>query len=264
MADAGGELNSPIQVLTKAVRVMDCFTVDTPVLHVSQVRQRTGLPTTTCARILRSLVAENLLERDGDTYRAGLRVTAWAASASAGSELIALAGPMLAALRDETEETAGLQVRNGGHRITVAIEESTRPIIYRGRIGEVMTMHTGASGKVMMAFDPEAWEAATQAGFTRYTERTVTDPAGLRDQLETVRAAGVAVSRDERELGLSSVAAPVFGSGGRLVATVSLGLPSFRLGTDDEARLTGAVTTAAAALSARLGHVPAPHATTDA
>ena len=68
MSEPAGDQASPIQVLAKAVRVMDCFTVSSPVLHVSEVRDRTGLPTATCARLLRSLVAEHLLERDGDHY----------------------------------------------------------------------------------------------------------------------------------------------------------------------------------------------------
>ena len=257
MSELPGDQNSPIQVLTKAVRVMDCFTVDKPVLHLSGIRERTGLPTTTCARILRSLVAEHLLEREGDHYRAGLRVVAWAASASTASELIAMAGPVLAALRDSTEETAGLQVRHGGHRITVALEESRRPIIYRGRVGEVMAMHTGASGKVMMAFDREAFDAAVQVGLARFTDRTITDAEALRGQLPAIEYAGVAVCRDEREPGLSSVAAPVFGGGARLVAAISLGLPSFRLGDADEPRISRAVVAAAADLSSRLGNVDA-------
>ena len=73
--------------------------------------------------------------------------SAWAASASAGSEMIALAGPALVALRDATEETAALQVRNGAQRITVALEGVRRPIIYRGRVGEVMTLRAGAIGR---------------------------------------------------------------------------------------------------------------------
>ena len=255
MTGPAEEHRSTIQVLTKAVRVMDCFTASSPALHVSQVREWTGLPPTTCARILRSLVAERLLERNGDTYRAGLRVVSWAASASAGSELIALARPVLVAMRDEHEETAALQVRHGGHRITIALEASRRPIIYRGLVGEVMALHTGASGKVMMAFDPAAFDAAVQTGLARFTDRSVTDPAVLQEQLHQIREAGFAICRDEREQGLSSLAAPVFTRGSELAATVSLALPSFRIAASDEPRLTQTVAAAAADLSSRLGHV---------
>lgn len=69
-------MDFPIQVLGKAVQVMDCFSIGTPVLHVSEVRRMTGLSTTTCARMLRFLVAADLLERSGDEDRTGLRVLA--------------------------------------------------------------------------------------------------------------------------------------------------------------------------------------------
>ncbi|HWD06876.1 MAG TPA: IclR family transcriptional regulator [Amycolatopsis sp.] len=247
---------SPVQVLTKAAAVMDCFTIDSPVLNIGEVKRRSGLPPTTTARLLQSLVAENLLEREGDNYRAGLRVLAWSASAAAGSDLISLGAPLLDQLRDETGETASLQVRNGAQRITVATAESQRSIVCRTRVGGLMVMHAGASGKTFMAFDPAAFEAAVRAGLTRFTPSTVTDRALLEKQLVDIRLAGVAVARDEREQGLSSVASPIFGRGGRLVGTMAVSVPSFRLDEQCLPRMVDATRRTAATLSARLGHVP--------
>jgi IclR family transcriptional regulator, acetate operon repressor len=251
---------SPVQVLAKAATVMDCFTMDTPVLHIGEVKRRSGLPPTTCARLLQSLVAENLLEREGDSYRAGLRVLAWSASASAGSDLISQGAPLLEELRNETEETASLQVRNGAQRITVATAESMRSIVCRTPVGRLMVMHAGASGKVFMAFDPAAFEAAVSAGLARLTSATVTDRATLEEHLAAIRQAGVAVARDEREQGLSSVASPIFGSGGRLVGTIAVSVPSFRLDDENEARFVDATRRTAEILSGRLGHVPSAEA----
>ncbi|QJY48886.1 IclR family transcriptional regulator [Pseudonocardia broussonetiae] len=248
--------SSPVQVLAKAAAVMDCFTVDTPVLHIGEVKRRSGLPPTTTTRLLQSLVAENLLEREGDSYRAGLRVLAWSASASAGSDLISMGAPLLDELRDETEETASLQVRNGAQRITVATAESLRSIVCRTRVGGLMPMHAGASGKVFMAFDPAALDAALRAGLTALTPSTITDRAELEERLAGVRRAGAAVARDEREQGLSSISAPVLGREGRLVGTMSVSVPSFRLDATSEPRFVDATRRSAAVLSARLGHLP--------
>ncbi|QJY50000.1 IclR family transcriptional regulator [Pseudonocardia broussonetiae] len=248
---------SPVQVLAKAATVMDCFTIDDPTLHIGEVKRRSGLPPTTTARLLLSLVAENLLEREGDIYRAGLRVLAWSASAAAGSDLISLGSPLLKELRDETEETASLQVRNGAQRITVATVESLRSIVCRTRVGGLMVMHAGASGKAFMAFDPAAHDAALRAGLTRFTPSTITDEPTLAEHLDGVRRAGVAVARDEREQGLSSVACPVFGSTGRVVGTMALSVPSFRLDEQTESRLVEATRRTAAVLSGRLGHIAA-------
>lgn len=248
---------SPVQVLAKAATVMDCFTTESPVLHISEVKRRAGLPPTTCARLLQALVADRLLEREGESYRVGLRVLAWSASAAAGSDLISLGAPLLAELRDETEETASLQVRNGAQRITVATAEPSRSIVCRTRLGGLMPMHAGASGKVFMAFDSAAHEAALRAGLTRFTDATVTDKALLARQLADVRRSGSAVCRDEREHGLSSIASPVFDRGGQLAGTVSVALPTFRLHAENEPAFVDAARRAAAALSNRLGYVPA-------
>lgn len=249
--------DSPIQVVSKVVQVMDCFALSTPVLTVSEIRRTTGLPATTCARILRSLVAADLLERNGEEYRTGLRVLAWSASASAGSRLVAAAGPVIDSLRDQTLETAGVFVRNGANRrMALAVAESTQRIIYRVDIHQVMPMHTGAIGKVFMAFDPAAWQLAETAGFKAFTDSTVTEPSALQHQLERVRVEGYAVARDEREQGLSSIAAPVFQADGRLIAAVGLGLPSFRFGPDDQPRLVAAVVAAGEVLSEALGYSP--------
>jgi len=87
---------------------MDCFTASSsPVLHVSQVRKWTGLPPMTCAGILRSLVAERLLERNGDTYQAGLRVV------SRWTELTGRAG-------------VHAWQRDGGHRLARPTQLSDR------------------------------------------------------------------------------------------------------------------------------------------
>lgn len=256
--------SSPVQVLAKAATVMDCFTLDSPVLHVGEVKRRSGLPPTTCARLLQSLVAENLLEREGDHYRAGLRVLAWSASASAGSDLISLGAPLLEALRNTTEETASLQVRNGTQRITVATVEPTRSILCRTPIGGSMVLHAGASGKTFMAFDPGAFEAGMRAGLTAYTPSTVTDRTTLEEHLAVIREAGVAVARNERESGLSSVAAPVFGPEGRLVGTVAISLPTFRLDDGDEPRLMEATRRTGQTLSSRLGYVASAETTAGA
>ncbi|QJY48882.1 IclR family transcriptional regulator [Pseudonocardia broussonetiae] len=249
-----GPAGSPVQVLVRAAAVMDCFTADHPVLHVAEIKRLAGLPPTTTTRLLQALVAENLLEREGDSYRAGLRVLAWSASATTGSDLIALGAPLLDELRDRTEETASLQVRNGAHRITVATAESRRSIAFRARVGGLMPLHAGASGKVFMAFDPAALDAALAAGLVPFTPATITDRSALEDELARVRENGVAVARDEREQGLSSLSAPVFAAGGRLAGTVSVAMSSYRLHAGHELRFVTAVARTADAVSSRLGH----------
>lgn len=244
-----------VRVVERACLVLDCFSEQQPRLQIADIRRLTGLPATTVARIAKTLVALDLLEREGDEYRLGLRVLVWQAPATAGSDLIAAAGPLVEQVRDHTGETTGVYVRQGAQRVAVAAASSHRSIIYRGYVGQVMPLHAGSAGRVFMAFDDAAFDAAIRAGLTRYTDRTVTDADVLAEELARVRERGWAYSVEDREPGLSSLAAPVFGASGDVIAALAVGAPSFRL-TDEAAEEYGpVVATAALALSQRLGYV---------
>ncbi|MGI5247979.1 IclR family transcriptional regulator [Actinacidiphila glaucinigra] len=227
--DRNGAADGSVQVVRKSAEILDCFSVTTPRLQASEIVRRTGLPSSTVARILRTLVRENLLQREGTAYGIGLRVIGWSAAADAASDLITAARPLVTALRDRCGECCGLQVRQGGRRVTVIWAQSTHSIVYRGHVGQVMPLQPSAAGKVFMAFDPDVLALVLNEGLTARTARTVVDPAVLLGQLEEVREQGWAFSGEELEPGLNSLAAPVRSGDGRVIAAVSVGGPSHRL-----------------------------------
>ncbi|MGW4587805.1 IclR family transcriptional regulator [Amycolatopsis thermoflava] len=246
-----------VRVLGRACDVLDCFTEAEPRLGVADIRARTGLPATTVARIVSTLLQEGLLVREGDTYRVGLRVLVWSAPARSGSSLLGVARPFVEQLRDVTGESAGLYVRQGATRVLVEAASSHHSVIYRGYVGQVLPLHAGAAGKCFMAFDEAALGAAVDAGLERYTDSTVVTRAELDRQLAQVRDRGWAFTESEREVGLNSVAAPVMGFGGRPEAALAIGGPSIRLDREEAERVGPIVAATARAIAARLGHVPA-------
>jgi DNA-binding IclR family transcriptional regulator len=208
---------------------------------------------TTVARIVRTLVSESLLQRSADHYSVGLRVNTWAAAANAGSELIAAATPIVERLRDETSETAGLYIRGAKNsRVKIANAESTQSIAYRGFVGQVLPLHAGAGGKVLMAFDDDARTAAILDGLKRFMPGTVTSVELLDFELDLVRQRGWAFSAEEREFGLNSLASPVFDASGEIVAALSIGGPSFRLTADAANDFAELVVAAARVISSTL------------
>lgn len=245
---------SPVRVLERACQVLDCFTTDTPRLRIADLRRLTLLPPTTIARIVKTLMAQELIEKDGDDYRLGLRVLVWTAPATAGSDLIAAAGPVVDQIRDLTHETAGLYVRHGTTRVTVAAALSTYSVVYRTDVGQVRPLQAGAAGKVFMAHDPAALDAALAKGLTPYTPHTVTDTDLLVDQLEGVRRQGWAFAEEEVEVGLNSIAAPVFGPTRAIVGSLAVGGPSFRLSASSAQEFGPLIAATAQALSQRLGY----------
>jgi IclR family transcriptional regulator, acetate operon repressor len=246
--------DSSVRVLDRASQVLDCFSPAQPRLRIADIRRMTGLPPTTVSRIVRTLLALDLLERDGDDYRLGLRVLVWTAPATAGSQLVAVAGQVAEQVRDYTGETTGVAVRQGASRVTVLCSLSQHSVIFNSYVGQVRPLHAGASGKVFMAYDETALDAALRKGLTRFTDRTATDADALRAELAAIRELGWAFSEGENEIGLNSIGVPIFGSDGAIVGALGVGGPSFRLTRDTAEEFVPAVVAAGLSISQRLGY----------
>jgi DNA-binding IclR family transcriptional regulator len=131
-------------------------------------------------------------------------------------------------LRDESGESTQIYVREGEHRVCVASVERTTGLRDTVPVGAVLPLARGSAGKVLLA-----WAAS-----------------GVDDRLEEAKLRGIRVrgwaeSVAEREAGVASVSAPVFGSDGRLRAAVSASGPISRLGEHPGERLADLVVRAA-------------------
>ncbi len=94
------------------------------------------------------------------------------------------------------------------------------------QLGRPSVAHATAAGKVMLAFTGRAVRPPLAA----YTERTITDPRALEEELERIRRRGWADAYEEREQGLNAIAAPVPGPDGMPAAILSLQGPVPRFG----------------------------------
>jgi DNA-binding IclR family transcriptional regulator len=133
-------------VLHKVAEILNCFSVADPEPTLQQIIRRTGLPSSTCQRLVQNMVREGFLDREGDRYRIGIGMVRWAAPGTLGLDLVKLVKPVLQQLRDETGETACLYVRDGAFRTVVAVAETRHVVIRPFMVGMVMPLHAGAPG----------------------------------------------------------------------------------------------------------------------
>ncbi|SDJ31403.1 DNA-binding transcriptional regulator, IclR family [Nonomuraea maritima] len=246
-----------VLVLRKVRQILECFTIERAELTLQQITKATGLPASTCQRLVTSLVREGFLDRHGDVYRIGLALVRWAAPGTLGLDIVQLTRPAIQWLRDRTGESACLYVRDGPFRTVVSLAETRAAVMRIATVGMVMPLHAGSAGKVFMAFDPEARRAAVGHGLVRHTARTVVDIDVLDEQLAEVRRNGYSATFEERDAGAASISAPVFGSSGELVAVLGMLAPTQRLTPADVGEIAPQVVAAAEDASRRLGHRPA-------
>jgi DNA-binding IclR family transcriptional regulator len=234
LAGDKGFVASGVGVLDKAVVILAFLSEGGPAT-LAEVVEGTGLSRPTAYRLLSALEAHHLVGRKSGRYSLGMRLLGWGDRA-VGLDLVEAARPVLAALADETGESVQLYVRVGDRRVCVAsVERAGGGLRDTVPVGAVLPLERGSGGKVLLAW--------------------AEDGGGFQDvaELEEIRGRGWAESVAEREAGVASVSAPVFGSGGELRAAVCVSGPLSRLGERPGGRLAGPVVAAAREIEAALG-----------
>jgi DNA-binding IclR family transcriptional regulator len=217
---------SGVGVLDKAVTILAFLSGDGPT-SLSEVVEGTGLPRPTAHRLLSALETHHLVSRRDGRYVLGLRLLGWG-NRAAGVALVERARPVLEGLRDESGESTQLYVREGEQRVCVAAVERVTGLRDTVPVGAIMPLSRGSAGKVLLAWASGGVDGRPDAA-----------------QLRGIRVRGWAESVAEREAGVASVSAPVFGDDGRLRAAVSVSGPISRLGESPGQRLSQLVVGAA-------------------
>lgn len=247
MAD-GGPARSASQRL---LAVLDAFDGEHRSLTLSDLARRAGLPVSTAHRLVGDLLAWGGLERGDDgLLRVGLHLWEVAALAPRTIGLREAAMPSMGDLYDATHENVQLAVRDGLEVVFVERIAGRHAVPVLTRVGLRFPMTATGVGLVLLAFaPPEVQEAALAQPVERFTELTVVDPKKLRAMLADVRRTGIAVSDRQVTMDALSVAAPVRGPDGQVVAALSVVVDA--AGAEPRT-LAPAVRTAAAAIGRAL------------
>lgn len=223
---------SPTLVLHKVRQVLDCFVPNNQALTLTNLQRSTGFPMSTTKRLLESLLAEGFLSRNERGYQLGPDMIVWAQAVKRGSDIVQVSKQVLEQIRDTCGETVTLNVRNGSRRVCIDRVSSVHRVKYDALVGEIIPLQAGSSCKVMLAFEPTIAAEVIANGLEKFTDQTITDPDEYSKALDEVRHQGYAISCDETAVGVSSIAAPVFNSEGRIIAAIGIGGPSFRCTRD--------------------------------
>lgn len=212
-------------MLDKSVRVIDAIEAGARTLN--ELVAATGLSRATAHRLAVALEAHGLLRRDGDgRFLLGWRLVALGRAATDGQALVEVAQPILRDLRDETGESAQLYVRQGEHRICVASLESPHGLRTIVGVGAALPLDRGSAGKVLRG-----------------------EVSGSRTYADSV---------GEREAGVASVSAPVYGLGGEVIAAIGVSGPIERVSRQPGRRYGDAVAAAARSIESAMALADGP------
>lgn len=236
--------------LARADAILAAFDGAHTTMSLPGIVARTGLPKTTVHRATGKMLELGWLEHEHDRYAIGRRLFEIATLTHLRTNLCKAALPYMQDLCEATQETIHLAVLQGDHVVYVEKISGHRRIADLGGVGGRRPAHCTAGGKVVLAFAPaDVVERVVARGLRARTEATITSPSKLRVELERVRSEGVAFDREETDVGMECVAAPLSGPGGECVAAMSITGAAHDLRLD---RLAPAVRTAALGASRAL------------
>jgi DNA-binding IclR family transcriptional regulator len=223
---AGNAVEPGRSVASKVICILSAFTSG-PEFTLSDIARLSGLPISTAHRLVAELLHAGMLHRTGDSrYRPGTQLKRIAGNVPvAAPSLHERARRVLEDLAAACpRQTVRLGVLDG---LAVAFMEKdglTRPVSI-GFGTATLPLHATALGKALLAFaNPEILDRLISEPLHSYTEFTITRPSHLLRVLASVRAARVAVARQEFAIGRFDVAVPVFGGGDVVAAALEVSL----------------------------------------
>jgi IclR family transcriptional regulator, pca regulon regulatory protein len=214
-----------VTALDRGLRVLQTFSRDHPTLTLSEMAALTKLAPATARRALHTLEALGYVTRLGRRFVLGPRVLGIAAGylGAINADFVLL--PFLTQLVAEVGGGSSVTILDQCDIICVAHAHDGQSwrLACRIGVGSRLPAYATAMGRVLLAFQPEAVvnECFSSTRLRKLTEFTEIEPEALRRILEGVRCLRFAVTQDELDYGFVSVAIPIVGPSGSVIAAVS-------------------------------------------
>jgi IclR family acetate operon transcriptional repressor len=218
--------------LGKAMEALDIVASQRQRMRFTDILERTDQPRGTLHRQLSNLIEEGLLDLRPDmTYELGYKLLKYASQAWAGNEFRNIAEPHLKHLHDQTGETVHLGVLRNNEVIYLDKVEGTHSVRMYSQIGNASPVYCTGVGKAALSVleGPALESCLATIKFHKFTENTLMSSQALRSELEDIRSCGNAYDREEHEIGISCVAAPVHSQDLTFLAGISVTGPAYRV-----------------------------------
>lgn len=184
-------MNAPSDVVGRAGAVLRAVATHEPDgTTTSEVARSAGLPRPTAHRLLASLQAEGLVDREpsGGRWLLGPELYFLGVAAAPRYDVTALAQPFVRRLAQATGESAFFSARRGDETICLVREDGSFPI--RSHVlseGVRFPLGVASAGMVILAHLPDREVEA-------YLERADLDPAATTEHVARTRETGYAVN----------------------------------------------------------------------
>ncbi len=185
-------------------------------LTVSEVAALADVTRATARRILLTLRETGYVREQGGRYSLSPKVLDLGYAYLSSLDVSEAIQSDLARLAAEVDLPCSVSVLDGDDLVIVSITH----------VGTRLPAYPGAMGRVLLGSlsDPDLEAYLARVRIEPLTEFTVRDREGLRSAIEVARAQGWCVVDRERDLGVISLAVPLVGRFGQIVAALNVSI----------------------------------------
>ncbi len=247
-----------MEAIDRTFEILELYLKHEESMSITELARLSGLSRTATHRIATALVKRGYLnqkEKRGK-YSLGLRLLDYSRVIQRNLKIADVALPFLQELSKVANESVNLGIQDGTDMLVIAQIEVSHRLRVSGPVGRRVPLYSTAVGKLFLAQMSELERQAIFDGTTieKFTKNTITDINKMGEEIELIKAQGCAFDREESDVGIWSVAAPVYGVTGKIEAGVSVIAPVVRINNRKIRTLTSRTKSCASELSQELGY----------
>jgi len=218
--------------LARGLAVIGAFSDQRRSLTIAQISHKTGIPRAAVRRCLYTLKQLGYADADANNFSLKPKVLTLGYSYLSSTPLTVSALPCLNQISRTLNESCSLAVLDEDQVLYVARSATSRIMSVALNTGSRLPAYCTSLGRAILAHMPEeALDAyLARVELKAMTERTVVSPTRLKEILAGVRQQGFALIDEELEVGLRSIAVPVRGASGNVIAGLNVGTQAARVG----------------------------------
>ena len=222
-----------IQSIDRALQVLELFSLEKPEWGVTEISKVLNIYKSNVHNVLTTLAERSFVKKDSktDKYKLGIKFFELGSVVIKNMDLRKIAHPHIEKLSKEFNETVHLGVLDEGRVVSIEREESNKGLCSHIEIGKRTPLHCTAVGKAIMAYlsENEINLIIKEKGLEKFTENTITNKEKLEKEFKKIREQGYAVDNMEHEEGVRCVAGPIRDYTGKVIASMSISGPAFRI-----------------------------------
>ena len=241
-------LDSGLAAVKSADRVLDLFELLARAgreMSHSEIAEILRIPKSSLSQLLKNLIARDYVEvtPNGRGYRLGEALLSLSQSAGRMRDLATQAEAFLIELTQKTGESSALNLLRGDEAEVAATVLGPHRLVTHMRLGDLAPLYATSGAKAILAYMPADFQKDyfARVQFKRATPNTIHSLKALRQEIATIRASGLAYSREEWTPGIIGIGIPILDPANEPLGAINVAIPASRFGSEMQHKAEGAL-----------------------